>query len=155
MSDFLHSCLEVYKKLTGVTKLRKVSTPFITEPSSSTGPSGMSSAQEAALRRKGVLDKFTNAGAPRKLNELIARTAEFTSQDLDHYGRSFEVIFGDAYRLFPVSMLEGPKIWYGQLSEVRRNKHDDWVRSIAHVQGLALSDPNWKGASYGAVDRSR
>ena len=33
MEDFLRSCVERYKELTGVTILRKAATPFIDEPS--------------------------------------------------------------------------------------------------------------------------
>ena len=44
MEEFLMDCIAVYKRLTGVTKLRKVSTPFIHEPSSSSGGGGSASA---------------------------------------------------------------------------------------------------------------
>ena len=62
--------------------------------------------------------------------------------DVDFFNRSYEIMFGDAYRLLPISLLEGPRVWYGQLSDERRQRHNEWVVNVGFIQGLVLSDRN-------------
>ena len=55
--------------------------------------------------RFGLTEKFSNAGEVRTLNALIGRAQPFMKNDVDFFNRSFEIMFGDAYRLLPISLL--------------------------------------------------
>ena len=98
--------------------------------------------------RFGLTEKFSNAGETRTLHALIGRAHPFMVEDVVFYNRSFEPIFGDAYRLLPISLLEGPRVWYGQLSDERRQRHNEWIENVGHIQGVVLSDENWRGAHF-------
>ena len=98
--------------------------------------------------RFGLTEKFSNAGETRRLHVSIGRTEPFIVNAIVFYKSSYETMLGDAYRLLPASLMEGPRIWYGQLSNERRRNHNEWIEHVGFIRGLMLYDRNWSGPSY-------
>ena len=48
--------------------------------------------------------------------------------------------------------MEGPRVWYNQLSDDRQFKHDEWVQAFGHVQRFVIGDPSWDGPAYTITD---
>ena len=71
-----------------------------------------------------------------------------TEDDYDLFQTSFKLVYGDSYRLFPIDLLEGPRVWYDQLPDERKFKQDGWVEAFSYVQSFVLGDGLWDGPAF-------
>ena len=62
------------------------------------------------------------------------RGDEFTDDDCGRFDAGFTRLFGDMYRRLPLRFLEGPKAWIENLSEYRKYKHGEWVKTSSLLQ---------------------
>ena len=104
--------------------------------------------QKRDFWRYGMDEAFSNSLASRSYQTFASRLQPFTEDDFKTFQRSVQLVHGDAYKLFTIDVMEGPRIWYEQLPDNRKVKQDDWVEALSHINGLVMNDENWDGPAF-------
>ena len=74
-------------------------------------------------------------GQPDRRLLMDQRLHEVTDAECNEFD-AFDRLYGDMYRLMPLLFLQGPRLWLNNLSEYRRTKHLNWVKTISFLQSL-------------------